>query len=418
MNKSLSLIDAGEARKRLLAVSPVGTEHVPLADAAGRVLAQEISASEDLPVAARSVMDGYAVQAQDVARASAAAPAILKVVGQVPMGSLWQGHVGAGEAVGISTGGFVPVGADTVVMIEFSRELARETSDDPRVLSRVAVSKVFARGANIIQKGEDLGAGEPLVGAGRRLRPQDLAALATFGVVQVPVFQRPRVAIISTGNELCPPHERPSAGKVRDINQAVLAAEVSSTGAKTFCAGIVPDDAQALEDKLRELLSGHDVVMLSGGSSVGVKDLAGEVVAKLGPPGVIFHGIHIRPGKPTLFARVGKKIIVGLPGFPTSSMVVFEAFIRPMLARLGGEPVDEAWPAPIHAVLSEDLASVVGREDYVRVRLVPRGSELEAEPLAGGSAALRNVLLAEGLLRVPASVAILPRGTPVRVRPF
>jgi molybdopterin molybdotransferase len=284
------------------------------------------------------------------------------------------------------------------------------------------VTKAFPRGANIIQKGEDLTAGEPLVAAGQRLRPQDLAVLATFGIASVPVFRRPRVAIISTGNELCPPHETPRLGQVRDINQAVLAAEVRATGADVTLGGIVPDDSRVLEDKLRDLLQEHDVVMLSGGSSVGVKDLAGEVVAKLGSPGIVFHGIHIRPGKPTLFAvldrKVDRKIVFGLPGFPTSSMIVFEAFVRPMLSRLGGETVAEAWPAPIEAVLSEDVASVVGREDYVRVRLTPRGETLEAEPLRGGSAALRNVLLAEGLLRVPAPLAVLPRGTRVRIRPF
>jgi len=412
LNKSLELIDADQARRHLLAVSPLATEHVPLEEAGGRVLAMDQDAAEDLPVAARAVMDGYAVRGQDVARASASNAAVLNVVGQIPMGEIWEGRLEPGEALGISTGGFLPTGADTVVMIEFARE------EEAQGQTRVLITKAFPRGANIIQKGEDLSAGEPVITAGHRLRPQDIAGLATFGVAHVPVFRRPKVAIISTGNELCPPHVTPPPGKVRDINQAVLGAEVRATGADVTLGGIVPDDAGALEDRLRDLLLEHDVVILSGGSSVGVKDLAGEVVAKLGSPGVVFHGIHVRPGKPTLFARIGSKIVLGLPGFPTSSMVIFEAFVRPMLARLGGETVSDAWAAPIQAVLSEDVGSVVGREDYVRVRLSPRGNELEAEPLPGGSSAIRNVLRAEGLLRVPASVAIWPRGTRVAVRPF
>jgi molybdopterin molybdotransferase len=279
----------------------------------------------------------------------------------------------------------------------------------------VEIGKAVAAGANIIQPGEDLHRGDAILAAGRRLRPQDLAALAIFGFVELPVFRRPRIALFSTGNELCDPVERPRPGQVREANQSALGAQIAAAGCEPTYAGIVRDDLGALREAVARLLPDHDGLMLSGGSSVGVKDLAGEALRDLPAPGVLFHGIDIRPGKPTLFARAGAKPVVGMPGFPTSALIVFDAFIRPMLQRLGGEDVRDPWPARRRARLSKDQASVAGREDYVRVRLVDRDGALWADPLPGGSSAIANVLFADGLVRIDAAQDRAVAGTEVDV---
>ena len=378
-----------------------------LADAVGRVLAEPFAAPADLPGERRSVMDGFAVRGADVRRASDLFPVVLSVAGTVPMGDVFPRGVGPGEAVALATGGWLPEGADTGVMG------AHVVSLDGG--ARVEISRAVVPGANVVERGEDLARGAAVLPAGRRLRPQDLAMLATFGVTAVDVHRRPRVAVLSTGNELCDPGATPRPGQVRDANQTALAAQVRAAGCDVTQAGIIPDDTMALKRAIARALADYDAVILSGGSSVGTRDLSGEVFATLPAPGVLFHGIHIRPGKPTLFARAGGKPVVGMPGFPTSSLIVFDVFIRPMLWRLGGEQARDPWPARRQARLARAQASVVGREDYLRVRLVNRDGDLWAEPLAGGSAALSNVVRADGLVRVDAARAELPAGELVEV---
>jgi molybdopterin molybdotransferase len=226
------------------------------------------------------------------------------------------------------------------------------------------------------------------------------------------------VAVLSTGNELVEPGATPRPGQVRDANQVAIAAQVEAAGCRAVMGGIVLDDARALREAVARALAENDALILSGGSSVGTKDVAGQALGALPAPGVLFHGIDIRPGKPTLFARAGARPVVGLPGFPTSSLIVFDAFIRPMLWRLGGELRREPWPGRRAARLAKAHSSVVGREDYLRVRLVQREGELWAEPLPGGSASLSNVVLADGLVRVEAAYARVGAGDPVEVLPY
>jgi molybdopterin molybdotransferase len=411
MIAGLTLISADAARRILFETPAVGTERVKLREAGGRVLAEALAAPEDLPPAPRAVMDGYAVRAVDVRDASELASVTLALVGSVPMGDVYRGAVAAGEAVAISTGGFLPAGADAVVMVEH----ASSTAESEGSGRSVDVGRAVAPGANVIQAGEDYAAGDAVLPPGRRLRPQDIAALATFGVAEVTVHRRPRVAVLSTGNELCAPTETPRPGQVRDSNQYVLAAQVEAAGCVSVPGGIVPDDEGALREAVARALAEHDAVILSGGSSVGTKDVAAGAMLGLPAPGVLFHGIDIRPGKPTLFARAGAKPVVGMPGFPTSSLVVFDAFVRPMLWRLGGEVGRPTWERRRAARLSKAHASAAGREDYVRVRVVEREGEVWAEPLAGGSSAISNVVRADGLVRVGAAVAAVAAGDAVEV---
>lgn len=399
MVSGLTLIPADEARRILFETPAVGTERVRLRDAGGRVLAADFRAAENLPAERRAVMDGYAVRAADVREASDLQSVTLALVGTVPMGEVFAGALAAGEAAAISTGGFVPAGADAVVMVEY----ASSTAGSEGAGRSVEIARAVAPGANVIQPGEDLREGELVLSAGRRLRPQDLAALATFGAAEVTVYRRPCVAVLSTGNELCEPGATPRPGQVRDANQYVLGAEVEAAGCVATYGGIVLDDERALREAVGRALAEHDGVLLSGGSSVGTKDVTAEAMLGLPEPGVLFHGIDIRPGKPTLFARAGGKPVVGMPGFPTSSIVVFDAFIRPMLWRLGGEVGRATWGNRRRARLAKPHVSVVGREDYVRVRLTERDGESWAEPIAGGSAAISNVVQADGLVCVEAS---------------
>ena len=411
----LTPISADEARRVLAETPPVGTEPVRLARAAGRVLAHPFVAPADLPAEPRAVMDGYAVRAADVKGASELSLVVLTVIGAVPMGDVFHGQVAAGETVSIATGGFMPRDLDAVVMVEHTAPLGG-SGDGGGLGARIEVSRGVAAGANVVQAGEDLARGEVVLPAGRRLRPADLALLATFGVTDLSVFRRPRVAVLSTGNELCPPEETPRPGQVRDANQVALAAQIAASGCEVTPAGIVRDDAGALRAAIHDLVATHDAVILSGGSSIGTKDLSAEALGDLPAPGVLFHGIQIRPGKPTLFARAGAKPVVGMPGFPTSSLVVFEAFIRPMLWQLGGETARDPWPARRAAWLGGPHTSALGREDYLRVRLVERDDgRLEAEPLRGGSATLSNVVRADGLVRVDAATPGLEPGAPVEL---
>lgn len=395
----LKLLAPAEARRILAETPPVDTERVPLSAAAGRVLAAPFAAPADLPSEARSVMDGYAVRAADVAQT----PASLAVIGAVPMGDVFQGSVGAGQAVTIATGGVVPDGADAVVMVE-----ATQMEGD-----RVQIMRAVATGANVVQAGEDLRRGEPILPAGRRLRAADLGLLATFGVTELHVHRQPRVAVLATGNELVASDAVARPGQVRESNQIAICAQIVAAGGIGSACGILPDEPGALRRAVARLLPQHDAIIVSGGSSVGTKDLAADELADLPAPGILFHGIDIRPGKPTIFARAGVKPVIGLPGFPTSSLVVFDAFIRPMLWRLGGETGREPWPARRAARLGAAHRSVRGREDYLRVRLVTRDGELWADPLPGGSAALSNVVRADALVRVDAERLELAAGDPV-----
>jgi len=312
----------------------------------------------------------------------------------------------------------LPVGADAVVMVE---QTASADPTAPRdayvpVGGDVLVKKSVPSGGNVVQPGEDVRAGVELLAGGRRLRPGDLAALAAFGVVSVPVFRRPRIAVLATGSELCPADASPRPGQVRESNSYVLAAEVESTGAIAVVGGVVVDDAEQLRATIDRLLADADGLILSGGSSVGPRDLTGIVLAGLEPPGVLFHGIDIRPGKPTVFARAGRKPVVGMPGYPTSSMIVFEAFVRPLLGRMAGDGESDPWPQALPARLGTPYAKPPGREDYLRVRLQRREGEMWADPIPGGSAAISNVIFADGLARLPAGVDTFAAGTVVAVR--
>jgi molybdopterin molybdotransferase len=377
---------------------------LPLAEALGRVLAAEVTSPESLPAFARSTVDGFAVRARDTFGASEFQPALLTLAGQVNMGEAAEQPLGAGEAVQVPTGGGLPPGADAVVMFE-------QTGGAGGLLE---VLRPVAPGENAVRPGEDFAEGGALLPAGRRLRPADLGALAAVGVTKVTVRRRPQVGILSTGDEVVPATEQPRPGQVRDVNSHFLAGLVREAGGEPVAGGIVPDRRDALAGRVRELLPQVDLLLLSGGSSVGARDHALAVIADLGPPGVLAHGLALKPGKPTVLGAAGWTAIFGLPGHPAAAAVVFRAVVRPALLALSGAR-EAPGGARVSARLSVNLASASGREEFVRVRLVSRADGWWAEPVEGPSGFLSTFVQSDGFVIIPLEATGLPAGTAVEV---
>jgi molybdopterin molybdotransferase len=375
---------------------------VPLGAALGRVPAAGVPAREPLPGFARSTVDGYAVRAADTYGASEGLPSLLELDGEIAMGAAPDAAVTPGRAVAIPTGGAMPEGADAVVMIEHTQ---------PALEGMIEVVRPVAPGEGMVRADEDAAPGEELVPAGRPLRPQDLGMLAAAGVTEVSVCARPRVAIVSTGDEVVPRDSLELApGQVRDATSVALAGLVRDAGGEPDERGIVPDEPAALDTALRAALGEADVVVVSAGSSVGMRDATADVVAGLGEPGIWCHGLALRPGKPTLLAECDGVPVIGLPGNPRSALVVFRLIGVPLVRRVGGltEPPPE--PTAI-ARLQRDIASAAGRLDVVQVRL----RDGVAEPLFGLSALLSMLARADGYLVIPEEATGLAGGTEVVV---
>lgn len=405
--------DAFAAFRRVC--SPIGrAEIVPLEAAQDRVVAEDVLAVETLPAFARATMDGYAVRASDTHGASEQSPAYLRLVGDVPTGVVPAAPVGTGTAVRIHTGAMLPPGADAVVMVEDTN-----THAQPGGVPEVEVLAAAAPGENVLAVGEDVREGDVAVPAGRRLRAADLGGLAALGVTRVRVAARPRIAILSTGDEVVPPSRTPGPAQVRDINATTLAAVVSRAGGIPVPRGIAPDDEAELELALRGALANADAVVLSAGSSVSVRDLTARVVGRLGAPGVLVHGIAIRPGKPTVLAVCDGVPIVGLPGNPASALVVAWRIVRPLVRVLGGEHVDEDGlgdERELSAILDVPLPSRPGREDFVPCRLArDADGRLHAVPIFGASNLIFTLVRSDGLIAVPLDRSGLGAGETVRV---
>ena len=375
-------------------------EDVPLYEALHRVPAAPVPAPAALPGFARSTVDGFAVRAADTYGASDSLPSYVDLLGAVRMGAAPTVAVRPGGCVAMPTGGVLPDGADAVVMVEYTAETMPGT---------IEITRPVAPGGGLVRADEDVAAGAALVPAGRPLRAPDLGLLAAAGVTLVPVHARPRVAIVSTGDEVVPPTTRSLVpGQVRDATAPALAGMVTDAGGQPILAGIVDDEPGALKDRLTEVLPGADLVVVSAGSSVGARDETAGAVAAVGE--IWCHGLAIKPGKPTLLADCGGIPLVGLPGNPLSALVVFGQVGVPLVWRLAG---CESPPPPpsTRARLARDLASAAGRLDVVQVRV----RDGVAEPLFGPSALLSVLARADGYLLVPEPATGLDAGTEVEV---
>jgi molybdopterin molybdotransferase len=384
----------------------LGAETVPTSAARGRVTAAAVLAPENLPAFPRSTMDGYAVRANDTFGASESLPAYLEVVGEVPMGRAPTMTLRVGQAAVAYTGGMLPDGADAVVMVENTQAIDATS---------IEIFRPVAPGENVVQVGEDVRIGEVIVPAGCLLRPQDIGGLVSLGITEVKVSQRPRVAIVSTGDEIVSPDTAPAPGQVRDINTYTVAALVQQAGGVPVPLGVVPDDYAAQCQAAEAGLAQADILIFSAGSSVSSRDMTVQVLNSLGVPGVLVHGIAHRPGKPTIVALIDGKPAFGLPGNPVSAMIVFGILVRPTLYALSGcfQPPQ---PTIVSARLTKNIPSVTGREDHVQVRLSRADGAWHAEPVFGKSNLIYTLIRAAGVVVVPLDKGGLYAGEEVPVQ--
>jgi putative molybdopterin biosynthesis protein len=409
----LEVVDRDEAVARFhgrLVLAPLGKESVALGAARGRVLAEDVIAAVDVPGFDRSNVDGFAVRALDTAGASDSEPRPLQLNPEVlTPGMQPRLPVAPGTATVIATGGMLPRGADAVLMVEHTEF---EEATDTILALRPAVAGQFVAFA-----GSDMARGETVLRRGKVLTAPEIGMLAAVGRAEVEVWRRPRVAVLSTGDELVSPGSDLRPGAVFDSNAAMVAATIEELGGLPVPLGIVADDEAVLERRLHEGLEGADLVVLSGGTSKGAGDVAHRVVARLGAPGILVHGVALKPGKPICLAVVGTKPVVVLPGFPTSAMFTFREFVAPVIRALAGRPPDPA--ETTEAVLATRLPSERGRMEYVMVSLVAapgEGGGLVAYPTPKGSGAVTAFAQADGFFSIPPLAEGVPAGTTVTVQ--
>ena len=378
----------------------LGDEHVTLSQALNRILAEDIVADTDLPPFDRAQMDGYAVRAADVA----AAPARLQIVGESAAGAGWHHEMKAGEAVRIMTGAPVPQGADAVQQVE----LTKETD------SKVEILEPVAPGRSIVPRASEINSGQTVLRAGERINAGMIATLASFGYSQIKVGKRPRVAVMATGSELVDVDQKPARDQIRDSNNYTIEAYATQANAIVERLPLVGDETNTLKEKIREAAERSDVLITSGGVSMGVYDFTKAALKELGAE-IFFERVSLRPGKPTVFARLGETLIFGLPGNPVSVAVTFNLFARAALWAMqsaANTMLDEK-----HAVLVRDLKGSLDRESYLPaiLRTDEKGTLL-VEPLKwGGSSDFVSFARAQALINVPAGTKQLPAGSVVRI---
>ncbi|GAU08809.1 molybdopterin molybdotransferase MoeA [Desulfoplanes formicivorans] len=396
---------------RLLKTFPtVAREQIDFRTGVDRMLATAITSPENLPMVHRSSMDGFAVHAEDTFGASEANPAYLENKAELKIDELSTAPLERGECMSITTGGTLPPGGNAVVMVEHTQELGAGT---------IEIRKSVAPGDNVMLAGEDVAQGAPILPRGKRLRPQEIGLLAALGITSITVFKRVRAGIISTGDELVDVNTTPRPGQVRDVNTSTLACLLGKANAHVQAYGLVKDDLASIVAMLKQGLAENDVLFISGGSSVGTRDLTIEAILSLPDSEILAHGVSVSPGKPTILARVGGKPIMGLPGQVTSAQVIMLVFGCPLIHHLGGST--QAWDTSLRpqipATLATNVSSKQGREDYVRVELKQATPQepLQAVPRTGKSGLLKTLVQCDGLVRIPAESEGLLAGTKVMV---
>ncbi|MCR5813957.1 MAG: molybdopterin molybdotransferase MoeA [Desulfovibrio sp.] len=402
MKSFLTLRSVDEVLSLIGEFPALSSETVSLAEALGRYLATDLAAPCDVPGFDRSTVDGYAVRARDVFGAQESSPALLECVGDCAMGKEPDCELSEGQTARILTGGMLPKGADAVVMVEYSRPV----SD-----SMVEIIRSQAPGDHVIRHDEDAACGSTVLAQGCRLRPQEIGLLAALGLGQVAVRQKPRVAILSTGDEVVDIDRRPAPGQVRDVNRYTLTALCQSEGARVVSSCLVPDDKERLAKEVRLALAQADVILLSGGSSAGMRDFTVEVFKSLPQGEILVHGVALSPGKPFILARSQTTCLMGLPGHVSGALICAKIFVTAILKRL--QAAKEAIEARVAAQLTRPIASAQGRRDYIRVRLLRQGQHWLAEPITGPSGLISGLVQADALVICPENSEGLYAGSEV-----
>ncbi len=391
-------------------IKPLGTESVHITGTLDRILARDVISSEDLPGFQRCTVDGYALAAKDTFGASENLPTPFTIVGEVRMGEIPDLDLRRGECARIPTGGMLPEGADAVVMIEYSQMV-----ED----GMVEISRPVSPLENVIQPDDDVKRGQVVLHKGTPVRPQDLGILAGLGIGYVDVFNKPGVAIISTGEEIVDIGQERKPGQIRDINRYTLGGLCNKSGAEPTYLGIARDRFEDLRVLVEKGISQADVVLLSGGSSVGAEDFTLDAFLSLEGVELVAHGVSISPGKPTVIARKGNKTLWGLPGHPVSAMIIFDVFVRYLFGRLSGlSNLTEHNSHAIEAELERNVESASGREDYIRVKLTHMEDRWLATPILGKSGLISTMVEADGIIRIDMNTEGLYRGEKVKVRLF
>jgi putative molybdopterin biosynthesis protein len=387
---------------------PVRGEQRPLAEALGCALSEDVVAPIDVPPFDRSNVDGFAVRSADLASATEAAPVRLRLNDEViACGTAPTRPVLSGTATSIATGGPVPRGADAIVMVEHTQ---------PSGSRAIEIRRAASPGQFVSYAGSDIARGEALLRAGTIIGSREIGMLAACGIAQILVARRPRVAIISTGDELVQPGERLGPAAIYDTNGAIVTAAISENGGEAVFLGAVPDDEQRLEAAMRKALASSDMLVLSGGTSKGAGDVSHRIIARLGKPGIIAHGVALKPGKPLCLAVCDGKPVIILPGFPTSAMFTFHDMIVPVLRRMAGLPPRS--DARVTAKLPVRIASEFGRTEFVMVSLVEGADGLIAYPSGKGSGAITSFAQADGFLKIDALADQMPANTQAEVTLF
>jgi molybdopterin molybdotransferase len=383
----------------------------PIEESYKMVLSRDIISPEDLPSFSRSTVDGFAVNSSDTFGSTENLPSYLKIIAEILMGESPGFRVRKGECAKIATGGMLPDGADSVLMFEHTQQI------DGTMLE---ILKPVSPGENVIPVGEDAKRDECILKTGHRLRPQDIGALAGLGITAVWVYERPRVSIISTGDEIVSPEKAVKPGQVRDINSFVLSGLISDSGGIPLKKGIFNDRYEIIKDVVENSLKSSDMVLITGGSSVGTKDVTAKVIDSFGKPGVLFHGVSLKPGKPLIGGVINDIPIFGLPGHPAAVNVCFEVFIRPVLEiqSRGNENPYNKEKRTVRARIAKNISSNPGREEHIGVALEERNGELWALPLLGKSGLITTLTRADGTAVISLRQLGVQKGEFVEVRLF
>ena len=406
--KLVSLEEAKKALNRNFSPKPVEKEQISLSEALNRTLAVDVTSKYDIPPFNRSTVDGYAVKAADTFGADEDKPVGLKLCGEIHIGEPPKITIQKGETAQIVTGAPIPEGADSVVMAEYTVQKG----------ANILIHSAVGKGENVMKAGSDILRGELVLKRGTILSPHEIGVLAAIGKARVEVFKHPKVAIFSTGTEIVEPGEPLSLGKIFDINAHTLSAAVAECGGEPLNLGIVQDESVPMEAALRKALSKADVVITSGGVSVGPTDIIPKVLGKLGSPGIIVYGIAVRPGKPTAIAVVGDKPVFSLPGHPTSALLIFHLLVRSVISTMAGRPEEPA--VKVEAVTSEKLFPARGRRTFVTVTLRrSKQGKLLASPVPTGlSGAITTLAKADGFVEISENQQFVDAGETVMVQFF
>lgn len=384
MGEFFNVVKYEDAWLKIKEYFPAGqVEDVSLLKAYGRVSATVVRSPEPLPGFSRTTVDGYALNAADTFGCSESMPAFLDLVGEVKMGAMTKLELQPGQCCWIPTGGMLPEGSNAAVMVEYTERLGEDT---------VLIYRPVGPWENIMQKGEDILEGQEVFPPGKQIRPQDIGLLASLGKKFIQVYKPYNIGIISTGDEIIPIGDKPQAGQIRDVNSYALAAAVRECGSLAHIYPIVKDSFNQLKEVVDQGLKDNDVLLLSGGSSVGIKDVTLDVLLSYPDSELLFHGIAVKPGKPTLAVRIGKQIVIGLPGHPVSALMMFYIVCAPALRFTPGLEQE--------ALISMNLPSQAGRDDFIPVRLVYDKGRRIAVPLLGKSGLMSILSLADAYIHI------------------